>query len=332
MPGNDAIHAAIQPLAQRHRLRWMELLPWALAIAAYFVASDFLALGTQILIAILFTLSLDLIIGYAGIITLGHAAFYGVGAYAAGMLAAKAGWSEPFSGLLFAGLAAGVVGLVSGLILLRYTGLALLMLTMATAILLYEIANVQAEFTGGFDGLLGITIAPLFGRFEYDLWGHTHYLYTLGILFICFVVVRLVVYSPFGLALSGIRENNLRMNAIGAAVRAKLVTVYVISAVIAGIAGGLFAQTNAFVTLEVLGFHTSGAVMVMLVLGGMGRLYGAFAGATVYILLRSELAKISPEFWEIGVGVTLIFVVMYARGGLLEILSRVATRLGGRKA
>ncbi|MGQ0664018.1 MAG: ABC transporter permease [Pseudomonadota bacterium] len=316
-----------EAIGRRHRWRPVEALPWLLAVGAFFVFPGYMALGTQVLIYILFALSLDLVVGYAGIVTLGHAAFFGTGAYAAGILAARYGWQEPVSGLLAGGLAAGVAGLASGWVLLRYHGLALLMLTMATAILLHEFANVGADLTGGFDGLLGIANAPLLGRFDYDLWGHTHYGYALAVLFICFLAVRRISHSSFGRALVGIRENMLRMHAIGSRVHLRLVIVYAISAAIAGIAGALFAQTNAYVTLEVLGFVTSGNVLIMLVLGGMGRLYGAFLGAALYVLLRSELAKASPEFWELGVGLVLVLAVLFARGGLLGLTDLLARRL-----
>ena len=304
-------------LRRRHRLRLWEALPWLLAIAAFQLFPDYLAFGSQVLIAILFALSLDLILGYAGIVTLGHAAYFGTGAYAAGMLSAHLGWQEPLSALLFAALCAALMGLISGLVLLRYHGLTLLMLTLATAILLQELAHVQEHLTGGFDGLLGIQFAPLLGLFEYDLWGRTHYGYALAVLFVMFVLARCIVYSPFGHSLLGIRENTLRMQALGTPVYQRLVTIYTISAAMAGVAGGLFAQTNAFVTLEVLSFSQSGSILIMLILGGIGRLYGAFVGVLVYKILEDQLARISPEFWEFGIGLLLVLTVLFARRGLL---------------
>lgn len=319
-------HASVD-VARSHRWRPIELLPWALALAAYWLFPGYLALGAQVLIVILFALSLDLVLGYAGVVTLGHAAFFGVGAYAAGMLSAHLGWTEPITGLLVAGAVAALVGYVSGWILLRYHGLTLLMLTLATAIMLQELANARADLTGGFDGLLGIKVDPLFGRFDYDLWGRTHYWYALAVLFIMFLIARAIVHSPFGRSLVGIRENVRRMHAVGADVHHRLVAVYTIGAAMAGVAGGLFAQTNVFVTLEVLGFDRSGAVLIMLILGGTGRLYGAFVGAAVYVVLRSELAKASPEFWEFGVGLLLVLVVLFARGGILGLVDRLRARL-----
>jgi branched-chain amino acid transport system permease protein len=307
-------------VAARHRWRPWEALPWLLAIGAYFAFPDYLFLGTQILILILFALSLDLILGYAGIVTLGHAAYFGLGAYVAGMLSAHVGWHEPISGLLVAGAAAAAFGWLSGWLLLRYHGLALLMLTLAVGIMLMELANVLEAWTGGFDGLYGITPAPLFGRFENDLYGRNYYVYSLIVLLVVFVLCRRLVYSPFGLTLQGVRDNERRMRAIGCDVLRTKVMAFALAAGIAGLAGGLFAQANAFVTLEVLSFARSGTVLIVLILGGVGRLYGAFVGATVYYLLEDQLAKLSPEFWQFGVGLVLVLVVLFARGGLLGLL------------
>lgn len=315
-----------QQVAHAHRWRAVEAVPWLLACAAFFVFPDYLALGTTILIAIIFALSLDLILGYAGIVTLGHAAYFGTGAYTAGMLSAHLGWNEPLTALLAAGASAALVGLGSGLVLLRYHGLTLLMLTLATAILLQELANVMEGLTGGFDGLLGIEFAPLLGVFEYDLWGRTHYWYSLAVLFLVFVGMRCLVHSPFGRSLVGIRENVQRMRAVGTPVYRRLVTAYTISAGMAGIAGGLFAQFNVFVTLDVLSFARSGTVMIILILGGVGRLYGAFIGSVVFLVLEDEFAKLSPEFWEFGVGLVLVLTVLFARRGLLGLLEAAGRR------
>ena len=319
-PEGALARAARASIVARHRWRAWEALPWLLALGALLALPSYLFLGTQILILVLFALSLDLILGYAGIVTLGHAAYFGLGAYIAGMLSAHGGWHEPITGLLAAGAGAAAFGWLSGLLLLRYHGLALLMLTLAVGIMLMELANVLEAWTGGFDGLYGITPAPLFGHFENDLFGRNYFAYSLGVLFLVFLGCRRLVHSPFGLVLQGVRDNEARMRAIGCdALRAK-VTVFAIAAGIAGLAGALFAQANAFVTLDVLSFARSGTVLIVLILGGVGRLYGAFVGATVYYLLEDQLAKVSPEFWQFGVGLVLVLVVLFARGGLLGLL------------
>jgi branched-chain amino acid transport system permease protein len=310
-------------IATRHRFRPIEALPWLLALAAFVLLPDYAYLGTQVMILVLFALSLDLILGYAGIVTLGHAAYFGLGAYTAGMLSAHLGWHEPLTGLLAATAMAALFGFLSGLILMRYHGLALLMLTLAVGSMLLETANAMAWLTGGFDGLYGITPAPLFGIFENDLYGHTYYWYGLTILFLAFLLCRRIVHSPFGLSLKGLRENERRMRAIGCDVLARKVAIFTISTGLAGLAGGLFAQANAFVSLDVFSFSRSGTVLIVLVLGGSGRLYGAFVGGAVLYLLEDQLAKLSPEFWQFGIGLVLVLVVLFWRGGLLGLLDLV---------
>lgn len=312
-------------LIRRHYFRWPEALPWIIALACYFAFPDRMIFGSQLLVMVIFALSLDLILGYAGIVTLGHAAFFGVGAYIVALGSLRLGWSEPISGIIAGGLAAGIVGAVVGWFILRYRGLTLLMLTIAFAAMLQESGNLRSDITGGYDGLPGLTFDPLLGRFQYDLYGHTTYLYALAVLAAVFYVVRRIVYSPFGQALTGIRENVRRMHAIGSPVHGRLVTVYAISAAIAGIAGGLFTQTNAYVTLTVFDFDFSAKVMVMLILGGTGRLYGAFLGAAVYMILEDSFSKLSPTFWQLGIGLLLVLAVLFARRGLIGVFEQAET-------
>ena len=302
-------------LVRRSRFRPAEALPWIAAIAVFFIFPNQMVLGSQTLIMILFALSLDLILGFAGIVTLGHAAFFGLGAYGAALLITDLDWSEPISGLICGALIAAIGGFMSGWLLLRYRGLAFLVLTLSITIMLQQLGNLFRDFTGGYDGIPGVNIAPLFGRFGYDLFGHTYYLYCLGVLAVVFYVVRRIVYSPFGQALVGIRENVGRMDALGSPVHWRLVVAYTISAAVAGIAGALFAQTNSLVTLGVFDFDQSAAVLMMLILGGAGWLYGAFIGAVLYMVLQNELAKASPEFWQFGIGLLLIVVVLFIRRG-----------------
>jgi len=325
-----ATQGAAGQLARRHRFQWWELLPWIAAVAAFFAFPTYLAFGTQLLITILFALSLDLVLGYAGIVTLGHAAFFGAGAYTVGMLASQLGWNEPLSGLLAAAAVAGLIGLVSGLVLLRTHGLTLLMLTLCTMALLEQAANMGAHWTGGFDGIPGLEFGRILGLFSFDvLYFRSQYLYVLVVLLLCFVVVRMLVYSSFGQSLTGVRENLLRMHAVGAPVRARLVTVYTISAALAGIAGGLFTQATGYVNLSALGLERAAGVMIILILGGYGRLYGAFVGAVAYMVLEHMLAKAYPTAWQLGIGVTLILVALYARNGIIGIGEALLRRLRG---
>ena len=313
---------AIDAYIRSHRLRPLELLPWVAAIAGYFLFGDYLALGSQILIMILFALSLDLVLGYAGIVTLGHAAFFGSGAYAAGLYAVHVS-HEPLSGLVAAAVAAAFVGFLSGLIILRTKGLTLLMLTLAISSLLAEAANKATAITGGNDGLQGVEIDPVLGLFGFDLFGRVAYVYCGVVLFLAWVFVRRLVHAPFGRSLTGIKENIERMHAIGTPVRWRLVVCYTISAALAGIAGGLLAQTTQFVGLTSLGFERSGSVVIMLVLGGAGRLYGAFVGAAVYMIAQDQLSEVSPEFWNFWIGLLLVLIVLFARGGVLGLVDRI---------
>lgn len=317
---------AVRALMQRHRFRWWEATPWLIAIAYYFAFPDYLGFGYDLLTWILFALSLDLALGYAGIITLGHAAFFGAGAYTVGMLAFYGVWSEPITSLLIAALVAAAVGFGSGLVLLRTSGLTLLMLTLCTMALLEQAANMAHDYTGGFDGLPSLTIGAVFGRFEFNpLYANTQYLYALGVLAVCFLFVRTLVYSSFGQSLTGIRENLLRMHAVGAPVRWRLVICYTLSAALAGVAGGLWAQTNAYVNLSTLGLDRAATVLIILILGGYGRLYGAFIGAVVYLALEHFLAQIYPTAWQLGLGLLLVLIALFARNGILglgEVLAR----------
>ena len=326
-------HPAARALVRRHRFRLPEVLPWLAAIGFYFAFPAYLGFGTELLIAILFALSLDLALGYAGIITLGHAAFFGTGAYAVGLLAFHNLWTEPITSLLIAALAAAIVGLGSGLVLLRTRGLTLLMLTICTMALLQEGANMAYDYTGGFDGLPSLPIAPVFGVFEFNpLYANTQYLYSLAVLLVCFLFVRTLVYSPFGQSLTGIRENLLRMPAIGAPVRRRLVVCYTISAAVAGVAGGLWAQTNAYVNLSALDLDRAAGVLVILILGGYGRLYGAFVGAVVYMVLSHFLAEIYPTAWQLGLGLLLVVIALFAHNGILGLGEELWRRYRRRSA
>jgi branched-chain amino acid transport system permease protein len=311
------------------RLQWIEALPWLAAGLVYFFLPEYLSLGSRVLIYILFALSLDLIVGYSGIITLGHAAFFGVGAYTCGILSVKFQLTDPIFSLLISAIISAALGLVTGAIILRTKRLTQLMLTLAIAALCLEVANKATSITGGADGLSGISIAPIVGVFNFDLFGKTAFLWCLLILFMGWYVVRRVIFSPFGASLTGIRENNLRMQAIGAGVYTKLMFVYTFSAALAGTAGALLTQTNQFVGLNVLGFEPSGELLVMLILGGVGRMYGAFVGPIVFLIAQDYLAKQFPEYWTLGIGVLLLFVVLFARGGILGMLDRVMLSFKG---
>jgi branched-chain amino acid transport system permease protein len=295
---------------------------WIALLAAYFLLPGYRVLGSQILIVALFALSLDLVLGYAGILTLGHAAFFGLGAYTAGLLAVH-GWGEPLTGLLAGAAVAGIVGFATSFLVVRGEDLTRLMVTLGLGVLLFEAANKAAFITGGVDGLSGVTMWKLFGVFPFDLSGRTAYLYSLAVLFLVFVFLRRMARSPFGLSLRGIRENRARMPAIGVPVRRRLVAAFTLGAAIAGIAGALLAQTTQFVGLDTLGFGRSADTVIMLVLGGAGRLYGALVGTAVFMIAQDYLSGINPVYWQFWLGLLLVAFVFFARGGIMGAIERI---------
>ena len=320
--GSGAPADPVESFARRHRYRAAEALPWAAAILVFVLFPDYLPLGAQVLANILFALATDLVLGYAGIVTLGQAAFFGTGAYTAGILAAN-GWGEPITGLLAAAAAAALLGFLSGLIVLRTTGLTLLMQTLVVATLLHEAANKASFVTGGDDGLQGMDVWPIFGVFPFDMFGQAAYLYCLAVLFLCWLAARHIVHSPFGRSLTGIRENERRMRAIGAPVMRRRLIVYTIAAGIAGIAGALIAQTTQFVGLGVLSLDRSGTILIMLIIGGVGRLYGAFLGVPLYMIAQDRFSQIQPVYWYFWIGLLMVAVVVFARGGILGLVARL---------
>jgi branched-chain amino acid transport system permease protein len=306
------------------QVRWhpLEIVFWLATLLPFYFFPSYLSLASQIAIAGLFALSLDLILGYAGIVSLGHAAFFGMGAYTAGLVS-KWGWGDPFTLLFIAAFAAGVLGYVTSFIIAKFRHLPLIMLTLGIGLLLYEAANSASGLTGGADGLQGIDIWPLFNTFDFDLWGYTAYTYSLIVLFVVFVATRRLVHSPFGLSLRGIRENAVRMPAIGAPSQSHLRMVYTISAVMAGIAGALIATTTSTVSLETLSFERSADVLVMLILGGTGRLYGGLVGSIIYMVARDQFSGVNPQYWLFWIGLLLVLVVMFLPNGILGGLARI---------
>src|SRR6185369_8752350 len=285
---------------------------------------------TEIAILGLFAVSLDLILGYAGIVSLGHAAFFGFGAYAAGLIS-KHGWGEPLSGLVLSGIAAGLLGYLMSFVIARFRHLALIMITLGFGLLLLEAANSASGLTGGADGLQGVKTWPLLGLFKFDLYGFTAYWYALIVLFLLFLVCRRLINSPFGLSLRGIRENAVRMRAIGAESRPHIRMIYTISATIAGIAGAILTQTTETVSLGVLDFQRSAAILVMLILGGTGRLYGGLIGAIIYMIARDQFSGINPQYWYFPIGVLLIMVVLFLPNGILGGIAKLINTESGQR-
>jgi branched-chain amino acid transport system permease protein len=319
---------ATAPRLPDDRWRATEVAFWLVVVAAYFAFPRHHVLASQILITGLFAVSLDLILGYAGIVSLGHAAYFGVGAYAAGLLAVH-GWGEPVTGLVAAGIVGAALGYLTSFLVVRGADLARLMVTLGIGLMLYEAANQLPSITGGADGLGGVAMWKVLGLWSFDLTGSTAYAYSAVVLFVLFAAARRLVASPFGLSLRGVRENAKRMPAIGAPVGRRLVAVYTISAAMAGVAGGLLAQTTQFVGLDVFGFPRSADLMIMLVLGGIGRLYGGLVGAAVFMIAHHFLSDLNPIYWQFWLGLLLVVVVLFARGGILGFLDELRARFGG---
>ncbi len=266
----------------------------------------------EIAIVALFAVSLDLILGYAGIVSLGHAAFFGFGAYAAALFA-KDVMPDPLVGLAVGIVASALLGLATSVLILRGTDLTRLMVTLGVASILYELANKLDELTGGADGLQGVVMGPLLGRFDFDLSGRTAYAYSLVVLAICLLIARRIVHSPFGISLQALRDNRLRASSIGLSVRLRLVAVYTIAAAIAGAAGALLSQTSGFASLDVFDFHRSADVLLVLVIGGTGYLYGGIFGAVVFQLLHDLVSAWTPQYWNFWLGLFLVVLVMTGR-------------------
>lgn len=303
---------AAEGLARRARWRWPEVLFWVVAFGVLFLPSGKFLILNEIAILALFALSLDLVLGYAGIVSLGHAAFLGAGAYTAGLLA-RHGFGDPLAGLAAAVAVAGVLGFATSFLVLRGSDLTRLMVTLGVALVLGEIANAFPGISGGADGLQGMVVGKVLGIFEFDLFGRTAYAYSLAVLFALLMLARLVVLSPFGLSLMAIRRNPLRAAALGVPVHRRLVAVYTLAAAYAGAAGALLAQTTAFVSLDIFEFHRSADLLLVLIIGGAGWLYGGIVGAVIYKLLQDGLASLTPQYWQFWIGLFLVVFVMVGR-------------------
>jgi branched-chain amino acid transport system permease protein len=311
---SSAVHQALRRDA---RWRWWELALLAALAASWFVLPGHALLGNEIAILALFALSLDLILGYAGIVSLGHAAFFGAGAYAAALFAKHVN-PDPILGLAVACGAAALLGLATSAFILRGTDLTRLMVTLGVAAVLYELANRFDEVTGGADGLQGVVMGALPGGVEFDLQGRVAWAYSLAVLVGALLLCRRLVHSPFGVGLQALRDNRLRASALGLNVNARLVAVYTWAAALAGAAGALLAQTTGFASLDVLDFHRSADVMLVVVIGGAGWLWGGVLGAIGFKLLHDLISALTPQYWTFWLGLFLVVLMLVGRERLLR--------------
>jgi branched-chain amino acid transport system permease protein len=323
-------HETVAKTARQSRTIGRDLIGIGAIVAAaaigYLLFPDNLALLTRIIAVALLVLSLDLVTGYCGVATLGHAALFGSGAYAAGIAAAHYGITDPLLMTLAGVLGGAIAGLVCGVIILRAHGLPQLVLSISLIFLFHEFANKASSWTGGSDGLSGISPDPLFGRFEFDLWGQTAYVFGVVLLLAVFILLRFLVRSPFGMLCRGIKEDPLRIMAMGASPKIALLKMYVISGAVAGVGGALNAISTQVVGLDSLSFTQSAEALVMLVLGGTGSLFGALMGTVVFMLFEDYVSAANPFHWLTMVGVLLIVVVLFAPKGLYGTAAGVLAR------
>lgn len=299
--------------------RWKAWEPalWLVAFIAPVLLPSHAAIISEIAIVALFAISLDLVLGYTGIVSLGHAAFFGLGGYSAALFA-KHVMPDPLVGLAIAIVAATLLGAVASLTVLRGSDLTRLMVTLGVALILLELANKLDWLTGGTDGLQGVVLGPLLGKFEFDLSGRTGAYYSLAVLLVFFMLARRLVHSPFGHTLKAIRDNRLRAMAIGIPVGSRIAVVYTIAAGMAGAAGALLVQTTGFASLDIFEFHRSADVLLILVVGGTGWLYGGVAGAIVFKLMQDALSAVTPQYWTFWLGLFLVVLVLVGRERLLK--------------
>ena len=308
---------AREQLISKARVRGWEPLVWLLAFALPWLMPSHALIVNEVAIVALFAVSLDLVLGYTGIVSLGHAAFLGFGAYAAALFA-KHVVPDPLLGLLFGTVCATSLGAVCSLTILRGTDLTRLMVTLGMALILLELANKLDWLTGGSDGLQGVVMGPVLGRFEFDLYGQTAAWYSLSVLLILFGLARRWAHSPWGVTLMAVRDNPLRAMAIGIPVHNRLAVVYTVAAALAGAAGALMAQTTGFASLDVFALERSADVVLMLVIGGVGWLYGGVLGAVVFKLMHDVISGITPQYWTFWIGLFLVVLVMVGRERLIR--------------
>lgn len=314
MKADSTTHPEVATVAMESaRWRWPEIAFWLLAAGCILLFPNRYLILTEIAWLALFALSLDLILGYAGIVSLGHAAFFGFGGYCAGLLALHGIVKEPVLALIVAGLAAMLLGFVTSFLVMRGSDLTRLMVTLGIALLLRELANKFSGLTGGSDGLQGIEMQPILGLFSFDIFGKVGFIYCLVVLFILFLLARRIVNSPFGLSVRAIRNNPLRASAIGIPVNRRLIAIYTLAAFYAGVAGALSTQTTALASLDGFAFERSADLMLVVIIGGTGYLYGGLIGAVIFKLLQELFSTITPQYWQFWIGAVLVVIVLIGR-------------------
>ncbi|RKP53626.1 branched-chain amino acid ABC transporter permease [Pararobbsia silviterrae] len=316
--GASSVALDVRAVGKRwSRWRPAEIVFWIVALGVCFAPVNNFLLLNEIAILALFAVSLDLILGYTGIVSLGHAAFFGLGAYTAALLA-KHFNMDPILGMVVSCGVATLAGLLTSVLVMRGSDLTRLMVTLGVASILHELANKLSWLTGGADGMTGVPMVPLFGHIDFDIFGRVAYSYSIVTVFVLFVIARAIVKSPFGMSLRVIHQNPLRAAAMGVPVNARRTAAYTLSAAYAGVAGALLAQTTGFASLDVLDFHRSADVLLMLMIGGAGYLYGGIIGAAVFRFMQNWLADLTPQYWEFWIGLLLVVIVIVGHDRLVR--------------
>jgi branched-chain amino acid transport system permease protein len=296
----------------------------ALALMPWLLARHQLSLLTDLLIFGLFAMSLDLIMGYTGMLSFGHAAYFGLGAYASALVLLE--FAQPVPVALLAGmLLAGVVAVPVGWLSTRSTGIYFAMLTLAFAQFLYTVAYKWRSLTGGSDGIAGVPKTALFWGGPSLASSHAFYFLAAACVVLSLGLCRAVVRSPFGRALQAIRENERRFTSLGRDPRPFKLVVFVIAAVFAGLAGALFAPFRGFASPEVMFWVFSGQALMMVTIGGIGTLVGPILGAMVFILIQEMLSSYT-EHWMIFTGAVFVLMVIFLPGGLVGTARRLGLR------
>ena len=305
----------------------------ALLLVALFPLSGagfYVELTTKIMIMAIFALSLDLLVGWTGLVSFGHAAYFGVGAYAPAILSPKAEAAGMWSSLGIAVLAAAACAFVVGIFVLRTRGIYFIMVTLAFAQMFYFVFH-DTDFGGGSDGRY-VNVKPDasiagFAPFDLDRPLHVYYV-VLAVLVAVFLFLQLLLRSPFGRALQGIRANEQRMRALGFPVTAYKLAAFTLAGALAGLAGWLLAAQSGFVNPEILSWHQSGNVLLMVILGGAGTPYGPIVGAFALTLLH-ELFSTLTRHWQLWLGISIVLIVLFMPGGLGHLTRRVRRSLFG---
>ena len=268
----------------------------------------------EILIWGVFAMSLDLLMGYAGMVSFGHSAFFGIGGYTAALLLTR--HPGTLSALVLPALAAGLAALLVGYFSIRVSGVYFIMLTLAFSQMFFAY-TFQSAWVGAEDGLVGVPRAVVLGIDTAKPW--SFHLYLIGVVALAFLFLSRVVRSPFGHVLQGIHENELRMQAVGYAVGRYKLLAFVIAGTVAGVAGALYAQFVGSITPDAFLWTTSGEALLMVIIGGTGTLSGALLGSAAFILLQSLVSSYT-ERWMLILGATFILFVLFAPGGIVGAL------------